>query len=155
MLVTPQLSKKIGAQIISSFLHTQSKKPGHADLLAVAVVLLKSASVLGREFSLESLKHISSLQRDNNYNKRIEEAIYALEKADLIEIVDSGHAHGYTCRFVQTLMHETLYQMLRYKPIKKDMHNEVENFIQHNPSKMILKPGLKRSDQLVWHMQLA
>ena len=81
-------------------MHTTSKKPGYADLLAVAVVLLKSASVLGREFSIDSLKCISTLPRDNNYNKRIEEAIYALEKADLIEIVDSGHTHGATCRFV-------------------------------------------------------
>lgn len=92
-------------------------------------MLLKTASVLGREFSVDALKYISTLERDSNYNKRIEEAIYSLEKADLLEIVDEGHGRGATCRFVQTLMHETLYQMVRYKPIKKDMHNEVEKLI--------------------------
>ena len=74
-LVTPCLSKKITAQIISSFLHTKSNKPGYEALLANAVVLLKTASVLGREFSIDALKYISTLPRDSQYNKRVDEAI--------------------------------------------------------------------------------
>lgn len=85
-----------------------SKKPGYAELLAVAVVLVKSASVLGKEFSMDALKYISTFPRDHNYDKRMDEAICALEKADLIEIVNSSNS-GLKFRFVQTLMQETLY----------------------------------------------
>ena len=87
-LVTPQLSKKICSEILSSFLHTKSKKPGYEAALATAVVQLKTASVLGREFSIDALKHISTLPRDSQFNKRVDDAITALEKADLLEIVD-------------------------------------------------------------------
>lgn len=87
-LVTPQIAKKISAQILSSFLHKESKRPGHTEEKAAAIVLLKTASVLGREFSVDALKAISTFPRDNAYNKRIEDAIAALEKADLLEIVD-------------------------------------------------------------------
>ena len=58
------------------------------ELAATAVVLLKTASVLGREFSVDALKHISPLIKDTNHDKRVDDAIAALEKADLLEIVD-------------------------------------------------------------------
>ena len=86
--MTPTLAKKINAKILSSFLLLESKKPGASEERAAAVVLLKTASVLGREFSVDALKAISTFPRDNMYNKRIEDAIAALEKADLLEIVD-------------------------------------------------------------------
>lgn len=85
--------------------------------------------MLGREFSVDALKAISTFPRDNAYNKRIEDAIAALEKADLLEIVDQSYVRGSTCRWVQTLMQETLYQMIRYKPVKRDLHKGVETFI--------------------------
>ena len=75
-------------EILSSFLHAPSKKPGQHEEKAGAVVLLKSASVLGREFSVDALKEISTFPRDSGYNKRIDDAIANLEKADLLEIVD-------------------------------------------------------------------
>lgn len=60
-LVTPQLSKRISEQILSNFLHKPSRNPGHEEQSATAVVLLKTASVLGREFNVDALKYISPL----------------------------------------------------------------------------------------------
>lgn len=69
-------------------MHKVSKKPGHLETSASAVVLLKTATVLGREFSVDALKHISPFEKDAQHGKRVDEAIAALEKADLLEIVD-------------------------------------------------------------------
>ena len=70
------------------------------ELTATAVVLLQVASVLGREFSVDALKHISPLPKDANHDKRVDDAIATLEKADLLETVDQGNGRTTRCRFV-------------------------------------------------------
>lgn len=36
--------------------------------------------------------------------------------------------------------------MVRYKPVKRDLHKKVENFMYQNPKKLALAPRLVRSD---------
>ena len=43
-------------------------------------------------------------------------------------------------------MRETLYQMLRFKPVKRELHKKVEDFMYLNPTKMVLNLDQVRSD---------
>ena len=45
--------------------------------------------------------------------------------------------------------------MVRYKAIKRNVHKKVEEFIQHQPTKMVRQPNVELSEQLLWHMLLA
>ena len=62
----PRLSLRINMQSFSQFFFSiqakgKKKKPGEIQGAITALVLLKVASVLGREFQLEALKCISPL----------------------------------------------------------------------------------------------
>ena len=65
-----------------------SGKPYEKEDATMAIVLLRVASVLGREFQLDALRFISPLHKDSYHDKRVADAIRLLEKKDLLEIVD-------------------------------------------------------------------
>ena len=79
---------------------------------------------------MDALKAISPLKRDKAHDHRVEAALRMLENYDLIEIVDQSNANNFTCRFNKMFLRETLYQVMRYKPVKRDLHKAVETYIQ-------------------------
>ena len=65
----------------------------------------------------------------------MDEAIQLLEKRGFIEIVDvCGENKKTVCRFISGKLCDTVYQMLRYKANKMDLHRATEQFIQMQPS---------------------
>ena len=94
-----------------------------------ALVLLKVSSVLGNEFSIEALKFIAPLLKTKQFEKRIDDAIRVLEQREFIEIVDISENKQQLCRFNKPFLRESLYQMLRYKACKKDLHTKTEKYL--------------------------
>ena len=86
---------------------------------------------MGHEFGLEALKEISPLSKNPVNLKRIDQSIRLLEQHDFLEIVDCTDPKNQLCRFRKPLMRETLYQMMRYKGIKKDLHIATERYLQN------------------------
>lgn len=86
----PRFARVMNQSILSSFIAMfVFKKDSHASEQAyTAIVLLKTASVLGVEFTLDSLKYLSPLHRDLRHDERVEQAVHLLESHDLIEIID-------------------------------------------------------------------
>ena len=93
-VAVPRLALKTNTMLLDQFYYSiQSKgpknqRPGELHACTSAIVLLKAASVLGEEFELKALKHISPLSKSTGNSKRVEEAIRLLEQRDFIEIVD-------------------------------------------------------------------
>ena len=63
-------------------------KPGELNNATTAIILLKVATVLGREFQIDALKYISPLSKCGNTDKQIDEIIRMLEMHDFIEMID-------------------------------------------------------------------
>ena len=92
-------------------------------------MLLKAASVLGEEFELKALKHISPFPKSANSQKRIEDSVRLLEQRDFIEIVDETDQKNCLCRFNKCFLRESIYQILLYGKCKKDLHTATEKYI--------------------------
>ena len=85
-------------------------KPGELNNATVAIILLKVATVLGREFQIDALKYISPLGRSTQCDKQVDESIRMLEMHDFIEIVDQNdNKKSCVCRFNKVLFLESLY----------------------------------------------
>ena len=56
-----------------------------------------------------------------------------MEKADLIEIVDESDLRHVHCRFKHVFFKDALYQVMLYKGVKKDLHEDNEQLIQSMP----------------------
>ena len=116
------------------------------------------ASVLGREFQFEALKYISPLQRNVHHTKRIEAAIKLLEQRDFIEVMDIDENKKQLCRFVHPLNCQSIYQMLRYKGCKKDLHSATVKYLQQiepiSPKASKMEVQFK-TEKLLSHMLLA
>ena len=131
----PRLAMKVNMEMMSEFFFSiqakgKNKKPGELKGATTALVIIKVCSVLGREFQLEALKQISPLHKNAIHMKRIDAAIKLLEQRDFLEIVDFNNNQKQLCRFRKTLLRESLYQMLRYKGSKKDLHSATERYLQ-------------------------
>ena len=131
----PRLSMKIIMEQFSQFFQSirnkgKKKRPGELQGATTALVVLMVASVLGREFQFEALKYISPLQRNVHHTKRIEAAIKLLEQRDFIEVMDIDENKKQLCRFVHPLNCQSIYQMLRYKGCKKDLHSATVKYLQ-------------------------
>ena len=61
------------SQFISWFGNKTNAKPGLYEEALAATVLLKTASVLGKEFTIEALKHISPLKKDLRHDQKVED----------------------------------------------------------------------------------
>ena len=85
-------------------------KPGELNNATIAIILLKVATVLGREFQIDALKYISPLGRSSQCDKQVDESIKMLEMNDFIEIVDQNdNKKSCVCRFNKVLFLESLY----------------------------------------------
>ena len=93
-LPVPRHAMKQTMQSLSNFFFSiKSKgpnnlKPGELNNATIAIILLKVATVLGREFQVDALKYISPLGRSGQNYKQVDESIRLLEMHDFIEIVD-------------------------------------------------------------------
>ena len=100
------------------------------------------------------MKFISPLHRDQYHDKRVADAIRLLERKDMMEIFDQTSAQNFTCRFTKEFLRETIYQMVKYKSVKKDLHNETEKFVQKQPALLSGSAEVK-TEKLLTHMLLA
>ena len=158
----PRIAWKLNMQSTSEFFFSihakgKNKKPGELKGATIAIVILKVCSVLGHEFGLEALKYISPLSKNPVNMKRIDQAIRLLEQRDFLEIVDCTDPSNQLCRFRKPLMRETLYQMLRYKGSKKDLHTATERYLQKLQSTKTLSrlDAEIKAEKLLRHMLLA
>ena len=81
-----------------------------------------------------------------------------LEQRDFIEVVNINANKGQLCRFVQPLECESLYQMLRYKGCKKDLHTATIKYLQQiKPSSPLICTvhAQVKTELLLSHMLLA
>ena len=110
----PRLALKINLQILDYYYYSVAQKgskarAGELQGVTSSIVLLKAASVLGEEFELKALKHISPFPRGANAAKRVEDAVRLLEQRDLIEIVDETDHRNALCRFNRCFLRESIY----------------------------------------------
>lgn len=124
----------------------------------VSIILLKVASVIGREFQIGALKQIQPIYKSASQMKFVDDGINLLEKRDFIEIVDfCGETNSLKCRFYHFLFKDSLYQMLKYKACTMELHRETEKYLQMLPSTLQSKdqdPEIKTLT-LRHHMLLA
>ena len=112
----PRLALKINSQHLDKYYfsvqmkeRTKTLRPGELQLCTSSIVLLKAASVLGEEFELKALKHISPFPKSANSQKRIEDSVRLLEQRDFIEIVDETDQKNCLCRFNKCFLRESIY----------------------------------------------
>ena len=102
-LPVPRHSLKLTIQSLSTFyFQIKSKanqKPGELDTATMANILLKVATILGREFQTDALKYISPLNRIGQHDQRVDDAVRLLELHDFIEIVNQTESRSQVCRF--------------------------------------------------------
>lgn len=84
--------------------------------------------------------------------------MYLLEQRDFIEVVDESEKQGQLIRFVQPLQCESIYQMLRYKGCKKDLHSATVKYLQQQKPNSPLNCRIDaqtKTELLLNHMLLA
>ena len=69
----------------------------------MAIVLLKTAAVLGNDFTLDTLKMISPFPSTPIFSKKTDELMMLLEEHGFIEVVDC-EGNNNICRFTQLNM---------------------------------------------------
>jgi len=108
--------------------------------------------VLGKEFTIEALKHISPLKKDLRHDKKVEDSIKLLASRDLLEVIDERGDGNFTSRLSRAFLRNTAYQMLRYKPTKKELHLATEQFVQQSPMALTRQENELHVDILLLHM---
>lgn len=95
------------------------------------IIILKSVSVIGEEFTLRQLEFINPLVNEDI--DTVKDILLDLQMKEFIEILDDSDAKNWKCRFCKKFMRETLYQRLLFRQQKKTLHQLSADFIQNHP----------------------
>lgn len=105
------------------------------------LMILKTAAIIGEEFGTQALKKILPLRHETHSSIQI--ILKELEQAELIEILDETDLKNIHCRFNQSFLRETIYQVMLYRDQKQVLHQQLADYIQSLPSSVMSKEQIE------------
>jgi len=98
-------------------------------------MLMKAAAIIGEEFGTQALKKILPLRQETHGSMLI--ILKELEQGELIEILDETDPKNILCRFNQSFLRESIYQIMLYRDQKKVLHQQLAEYMQSLPSSVM------------------
>lgn len=96
---------------------------------------MKAAAIIGEEFGTLALKKILPLRQETHGSLLV--VLKELEQGELIEILDETDPKNINCRFNQSFLRETVYQIMLFRDQKKVLHQQLAEHIQSLPSSIM------------------
>ena len=132
-LSVPDIMSSINGYLLDQYLKEGRKTTAAFNPDKVkGIIILKSVSVIGEEFTLRQIEFINPLVNEDI--DTIKDILLDLQLKEFIEILDDSDAKNWRCRFSKKFMRETLYQRLLFRQQKKTLHQLSADFIQNHPN---------------------